>query len=121
MSAPTPEPRSYTQELLADLCDPVYAVEFLGACLQESRETFLSGLRHVAEAYGLSLLEASVVSLSEQLASAIIFFNTLARADCKPGMAGDNAWHDFTEGLRRVKDVMAALDLRTPPTAKEAP
>jgi probable addiction module antidote protein len=42
----------YKDELLQDLQDPSNCAEYLSFCLAESKETFLMGLKNVAEAQG---------------------------------------------------------------------
>jgi probable addiction module antidote protein len=44
--------RSYHDELLKQLKDPREAAEYLNACLEDSEEVFLLGLRDVVEARG---------------------------------------------------------------------
>ena len=43
---------SYQEDLLDRLKDADYAAGYLSACLEEDEQTFLLGLRHVAEAQG---------------------------------------------------------------------
>ena len=44
--------KSYQNDLLKQLKDPVEAAEYLNACYQDSEEVFLAGLRNVVEARG---------------------------------------------------------------------
>ena len=44
--------KSYRAELLKQLIDPKEAAEYLNACLEDSEEVFLLGLRDVVEARG---------------------------------------------------------------------
>jgi probable addiction module antidote protein len=48
----TMKAKRYDNELLHDLRDPGEAARYLNACLEESDEVFLLGLRHVVEASG---------------------------------------------------------------------
>lgn len=43
---------NYKSELLRDLSDPSDCAQYLSFCLSESKETFLLGLKHVAQAQG---------------------------------------------------------------------
>lgn len=44
--------KSYQDELLTQLRDPVEAAEYLNACFCDSEKVFLAGLRNVVEANG---------------------------------------------------------------------
>jgi probable addiction module antidote protein len=67
MEARKMKTRSYHEDLISDLKDPEFALEYLNACLKGGDEgTFLLGLRYVAEAHGGVRMLARKTHLSRE-------------------------------------------------------